>query len=362
VRGITVGTLDGGVTIQNDRADFPNAVGDHIQLDDEGTAEQFVTVDGAPWTVFSLLQYDDLGSSRGDEYTFTGNWITGSGGTRWGLVVGDTTIEDGQIHSYAGTFDNTTVELWQDAISIGTNTAGTGDGDAGTHQIRYDAANSQWEFDVPLDAATRGSVYVGGTSQKDEDRWAGKIYCQHYWRRKLTAAEILSLHENPWQVYRPKLRLVGKAPGASAAVTGTAVSGGVLESEIVTGGDTVIITLTGDTFKAAGTGPIGTTAETQALIDGLDSAQSEGTGWNAEVRDNLVPADDVARTSATVATITIPATAAYEITADETITVTVPTDVLVTAAGAITGSPTFDVTNEAGAFTTRPMLLMGIGR
>jgi len=129
---------------------------------------------------------------------------------------------------------------------------------------------------------------------------------------------------------------------ASATVTGTAIAS-ITEADVVAGGKTIIITIAGDTLKAAGTGPIGSTADTQALIDGIDSAQAEGTGWDAEVKANLVPADDVTRDSATQATVTLPASASYDITAQETITVTVPTDVLVTGAGAITAAPTFTV-------------------
>ena len=37
----------------------------------------------------------------------------------------------------------------------------------------------------------------------------------------------------------------------SVAVTGTAVTGGVLESEIVTGSETIILTATADTWVAS---------------------------------------------------------------------------------------------------------------
>jgi hypothetical protein len=74
------------------------------------------------------------------------------------------------------------------------------------------------------------------------------------------------------------------------------------------------------------------------IIAGLDSAQSEATGWNAEVRDKEV-VTSVVRTSDTIVTITLSASPAYNITAQETITVTVPA--VATAHGqAITGSPT----------------------
>lgn len=133
--------------------------------------------------------------------------------------------------------------------------------------------------------------------------------------------------------------------GASAALTGTS-SDGLTESEIVTGGETIIITLTNDTWKAAGTGPIGSTADTQAIIDGMDAADSQATGWNAEVRDKEVTTA-VVRTSATVATITLTASASYDITTDEIITVTVPTAALVTGAAAITATPTIGTIADA---------------
>jgi len=135
--------------------------------------------------------------------------------------------------------------------------------------------------------------------------------------------------------------------GVSAALTGTAIAGGVIEAELVAGGETIIITLTGDTWAAAGTGPIGSTADTQALIDGLDSAQSESTGWNAEIRDKEVTTA-VVRTSDTVATITLTASAAYDITADETITLTIPAAVLVTSGSDVEADATFAVTAAAG--------------
>ena len=157
------------------------------------------------------------------------------------------------------------------------------------------------------------------------------------------------------------------APIATSAITGTATAS-IDESDIVTGSETVIVTLTNDTFKAAGTGAIGSTADTQALIDGMTSAQSETLGWNNEVRDKEV-VGSVVRTSNTVATITLTAQAAYNITAQETITVTVPTAVLVTGAGAIVSTPTFTidtvaapsaaVTGTITSSTTQPDIVAG---
>ncbi len=125
----------------------------------------------------------------------------------------------------------------------------------------------------------------------------------------------------------------------TAAISGTAVPT-ITEANVVSGGETIIITLTGDTWVAAGAT---FDAQRQNIIDGLDSAQVEATGWNAEVRDKEV-VTAVARTSDTVVTVTLTASAAYDITATETITVTIPNTALVTSTGDITGVPMFTVT------------------
>lgn len=125
---------------------------------------------------------------------------------------------------------------------------------------------------------------------------------------------------------------------ASAALTGT-ITATAREADIVAGGKTIIITLTNDTWVAAGAT---FDAQRANIIQGLDSAQSEALGWNAKVRD-LEVVGAVVRTSATVVTITLSASATYDITATETITMTVPTTALVFGQAAIVATPTFTV-------------------
>ena len=135
------------------------------------------------------------------------------------------------------------------------------------------------------------------------------------------------------------------AGGPSAALTGTLVPS-ALEADIVTGGDTLVITLTNDTWDPT----VGAdNAITTALINGIDSDLGEATGWDAVVKAGLT-FNEVTRTSATVVTITLPAFGSYDVTADETITVTVPASA-VASAGAITAPPTFDVLAASAART-----------
>jgi hypothetical protein len=124
----------------------------------------------------------------------------------------------------------------------------------------------------------------------------------------------------------------------SAALTGT-LADDATEAQIVSGGQTLIITLTNDTWDAA----IGdNNSQTTDLINGIDSGGAETYGWDAVVKANM-DFNDVTRTSATVVTITLGAEATYNITANETITVTVPA-AAVAGGSPITATPTFDIT------------------
>jgi hypothetical protein len=145
---------------------------------------------------------------------------------------------------------------------------------------------------------------------------------------------------------RPKLTITYTA--VSAAVTGT-IGDGASEQEVRDGGGTIILTLTDATWVAAGAT---FDAQRQNIIDGLDSAQSETYGWNAEVRDKM-SVGSVIRTSDTVVTITVDAADVedYRITSGETITATVPASA--TSAVEITATPTFAISaiSETAATT-----------
>lgn len=130
----------------------------------------------------------------------------------------------------------------------------------------------------------------------------------------------------------------GAAQGAvSAALTGTAASGWT-EAEVVAGGETIVITLTNDTWVASG----GTfDGQRQNILNGVVSAQSETHGFNAE-RSNL-SVSNVVRTSNTVVTITLGALSGYAVTANEALTVTPPGTAL-TGGNAVVATPTLTIT------------------
>ena len=137
---------------------------------------------------------------------------------------------------------------------------------------------------------------------------------------------------------RPRLVVTHAVP--SAAITGT-IGDGASEQEVRDGNGTIIVTLTGDTWVAAGAT---FDAQRQNIINGLDAASSPTNGWNNEVRDKI-NVSSVVRTSDTIATITLTASdvGGYAIDSNEIITVTVPASSL-TSGALMTATPTITIT------------------
>jgi hypothetical protein len=125
---------------------------------------------------------------------------------------------------------------------------------------------------------------------------------------------------------------------ATAALTGT-VTNEIEEADIVTGGETIILTLTNDTWDATAGAD---NAVTDALIAGITAASSPANGWNNEVTPAL-DFNDVTRTSDTIVTVVLPAVAGYDITALETITAVIPASALTTSGDPLTATPSFTV-------------------
>ena len=135
---------------------------------------------------------------------------------------------------------------------------------------------------------------------------------------------------------------------ASATLSGTAIAGGVGEAAIVTGGETIIITLAGDTWVAYDGTALYLIATANKLIDGL--AHVAGTDDLADIKTALKAAADstdntaVIRTSATVITITLPAVAGYAITVSEEISLEIDPDLLESTVTPLASSPHITVT------------------
>lgn len=166
---------------------------------------------------------------------------------------------------------------------------------------------------------------------------------------KITADETIEFTVPPSAVKRRGGNAVGDvtltvanaSPTVTCAATGTAVAGGVLESEIVSGGETIILTLTDGTWVVAGAAAFD--AVRQAIIDGMVSDGAEAAGWNAEIRDKEV-VTAVVRTNNTLVTITLTAAAAYSITAGEEVTVTIPKEAIALADADVVAAPAIPIT------------------
>ena len=133
-----------------------------------------------------------------------------------------------------------------------------------------------------------------------------------------------------WRVIAPLI-----VPRVS--LSGTILSA-TMSNDIVAGGKTILLSLASDTWVSSGAN---FDAERQGIIDGLDSAGMETNGWDAE-RSNLL-VTDVARSSNTLATITLSVLPNYFITAQEVITATVPASALVTSASPLVALETFTI-------------------
>jgi hypothetical protein len=130
--------------------------------------------------------------------------------------------------------------------------------------------------------------------------------------------------------------------GAAAVQVGGTGAIGWTETEAVAGGDTLVLTLSDDTFLAAGASFDG---QRQAVIDGLVAATSPANGWNA--LRSTISVTALVRTSSTVVTLTVPALATYSITNNEILTWTVPAAAL-TGGVALVATPTITITATGG--------------
>lgn len=177
-----------------------------------------------------------------------------------------------------------------------------------------------------------------------------------YWKLNNSALDETSNNNDLTLVNSPSYSTDKAFTDKSAALTGT-ITSSATETDIVNGGKTIILTLTGDTWVASGATFDG---QRQNIIDGIDSAQSEATGWDAEVKANMA-VTEVVRTSDTVVTITLAAQAAYNITATETITATIPATAL-TGNAALVASPTFTITAVSAGTVIHHLGLLGVGK
>ena len=146
--------------------------------------------------------------------------------------------------------------------------------------------------------------------------------------------------------------------GISAEVTGTATAS-IDEADIVTGGKTVIITLTNDTFVT------GTSSE-DGIAAGSDSdVVASGTNWDSLIKTDLDNADVVISTTTVTndtATITLPAYATYDPGEQEEITWTIPAASLTTSGSPLVATPTFTVDLVSDAqLPAGSLSMMGVG-
>ena len=163
--------------------------------------------------------------------------------------------------------------------------------------------------------------------------------------RVLSAAEIKEFTDDPWSYLQPRTNIIpfSTAAGTTAGLTGTATAS-IDEADIVAGSNTIILTLTGDTFVT------GTTSE-DGIAAGSDSdIAPSGTNWDSLIKSDLDNTDLVLSVGDTVATITLPPYASYDNIVQETITWTIPAASLTISSIDVTATPTFTVDTAVSGF------------
>lgn len=302
------------------------------------TVSGWTTLHQGSGTSFAHQSWVGYKISDGTETAVTPTFQTSSSNT-------DTCISYMEVSGFTGT--PTLDASSEDASNIDTNVTAQSTGSATATQANGIAVAFVSAFSSDLWATSQSwsnsfvSRADGGNNFNYPGVWSATLEYASTGAKTTTNTTT----DTGDQAYGAIALFYDPSAGATTALTGT-VTGSITETDVVNGGKTIILTLTGDTWAAAGTGPIGSTADTQAIIDGIDSAQAEATGWDAVVKAGLTPATDVVRTSSTVCTITLPAFATYDITAQETITATIPAAALVTSSSPVVASPTFTVDTE----------------
>ena len=207
----------------------------------------------------------------------------------------------------------------------------------------FAAATTQRNIGItPVDttkAYAFGSVQAGSGQNLGQSTYAADdIVGVGSFTADLSASQLTLTRDNTAASANVGWFVVHWAGATPTAVLSGSVVPSATEAETVAGGETLVITLSDDTWDAT----VGAdNSITTDLINGIDSAQAEANGWDAVVKANL-DFNDVTRTSNTVVTINLGAEPTYNISADETITVTVPATA-VASGGPITATPTFDI-------------------
>jgi len=242
---------------------------------------------------------------------------------------------------------NYAIEEWTGTDTGGTNGAntvvqtGTDSGDSGTalsaplaafgdavNNVAYLVAASNYAAPFTEEGGYTVLDQVTGTQETDAEYKIGED----------TEPSFTAAGSGGGAAIAVEVKAAGGGAG-SAADTGT-LGATPTEDDAITGDKTVITTLTGDTFLAAGAT---FNAQRQAYIDHFVSAQSEAAGWNA-IRSGI-PVTAVARTSDTIVTLTLPALP-MNITANDVVTHTVPAEIL-TGGLDIVATPTITFTPVA---------------
>lgn len=294
-------------------------IGNIIEDTYTGIAMQGVTSGNVYNNIINNTHYIGLYGGTTGTYSFRNNIVTNS--NKDGLIV--YTIDGNPTEDYDLVWTATENlyhgPSWIAYDSVGAWQAGTIYGDNNLETDPLYASNLRLVSNSPAFGAGTDVGYDEGISP--DSTWPSNVIIE---------AVVGGPHMGPWS-----------QSSFVAEVTGTIISGGIAESEVVSGGDTIVVELANATLVSTFGDD---NAITTAFIQGLDSNLAEAGGWDAKVKATLTHAA-VVRTNDTTATVTLPAIADYQITATEIVTLTIPAT-STTSEEEIVATPTIPISVE----------------
>ena len=291
-----------------------------------------------------LVSFVNDGGTVGASLT---GWTSVQDREHAGVTLGYETLQkvassESGDYAFSGSGQQSTIHIFRDSVGGGTWSIPDNATSEATDTDGVTAAVADSTDDVIFCAFTNDGAKTVSTAPSGMTAGEGNaggsesIFCYYEVLTSPNAADTRTLvWSGSDQIVQGAIVLRYTTSSVTAALTGTATAT-INEDDITTGGKTVIITLTGDTFVT------GTTSE-DGIAGGSDSDKTGANKWDALIKTDLDNTDVVLSVGDTVATITLPAYATYDSDEQEGVTWTIPAASLTTSTSDIIATPTFTI-------------------
>jgi hypothetical protein len=221
---------------------------------------------------------------------------------------------------------------------------------SGGRTITVKLAYGVWQDDVLSNTTKRNALYDGFTASGTEQLQWGKVITilknegasaavmnaakdtititlSETAAYDITNSQQISLTISPELIKNAvksatSVNTIKIAANVVAVLEGTVITAGVAEGDIVAGGKTIIVRLTNGEFAVD---VASNAAKRNAIFDGFKTSSSDPAMWNKVISAlKLAGESAITRNSSNKITITLPAVSDYDISLNETISLTLP--------------------------------------